>query len=155
MNQYNKDTYYDLKTQEDIDQFLDKMLNMHDALIKEVVIIHRGYVDENNCMWGDAGEIDVRVIIQSQFSEVSSCELICKDVKQVNIQSDTAFEPHAVVDDDGLISIYFKEYMSSVPFMIKNAKSVKVRFLGRDCIGPGPFTVDPIELDEDERYGHE
>jgi hypothetical protein len=65
-------------------EFIDRVRGLHDALLHEAVILHPGYIDEAQQMWGDADLPSARLIFQSQLDDVLAL--------QVNLKRGSRFE---------------------------------------------------------------
>lgn len=75
--------YIEISTEGELTKFLDETVSFHDSLIKEIQMINRGYVQENQSMVY-SHQFDARILVQSQWNPIAF-ELLCIDVKHFNI----------------------------------------------------------------------
>jgi hypothetical protein len=148
--------YIEIKSQNDLEHFLDIAHGFHDALLKEITILARGYVEPNQDMVGDVAPYDVRIFIQSQWEDFPGCEIIFKDVEKLNFEAwfnkdmtGTFKEQYNLPKTGSLekqsITIYFddNEYLK--------CEKMFYRLLTINELGKGPFTVKEIELEDEEK----
>lgn len=74
--------YTEIKSPEELDQFLHEKVTFRDGMLKEMQIINRSYVMENKSMNMDHG-FDARILFQMQWDPVAF-ELVCIGVNYLN-----------------------------------------------------------------------
>lgn len=125
-----------------LNEFLKKADYMHDALLREVGILSRGYVGENRLMYGDVDPYDVRLVFHSQSKETPCFEIICEEVYKFRFEIGFSLDPSGLIDGEK-ISLYFIEGTGRERFMV-SARLMRYRLLSRDYLGGDPHTVSRI-----------
>ncbi len=73
--------YTEIKSSDELDQFLHEKVTFHDGMLKEMQIINRGYVMENKSMNMDHS-FDAKNLFQTQWDPVAF-ELVCIGVSHL------------------------------------------------------------------------
>ena len=113
--------YKIITTQEELEEFLDYVYGFHDALIREVAVVARGYVDHEGAMWGDVEPSDARIIFHSQFERCRVFELVLNEVQALRLSPLFALEAEGEVRSDGIVI-----YQSGVECKTDSILSAKV-----------------------------
>lgn len=79
------DSFVEIKTEEDINKFLFKFMNFHDSILKEVHILNSGYVENDLSM--AFGKFDLRILLQRQYKDGSTVELLLSSVREMKIEN--------------------------------------------------------------------
>jgi len=64
-----------IKNNDDLQKFFSEVGYLHDSMIRQCTIQSIGYVDDDFLMYGDAEPFNVKIFIQSQFSESPCIEI--------------------------------------------------------------------------------
>ena len=119
-----------------LDAFLERVDYLHDAMLRELVILSRGYVDERGFMFGDVEPYDARLIFQSQSPDSPCIELICEDVQKLAIAPRFPLDPSGSVAESGTV-LYLAKGTCSDRYMVA-AKAMRYRVHGRSLLGEEP-----------------
>jgi hypothetical protein len=91
--------FKEIKTNEEMEEFLNSVGCFHDAILKEVHSLNSGYVDNDLAM--RFGGFDLRVLVQRQYREMSAVELLLGNVIDMNItNSDDIYSSCGKVNTD-------------------------------------------------------
>lgn len=90
------DRFKEIKTSDDMEKFMYTFRGFHDSILKEIHVLNSGYVDENLAM--NFGGFQVRIIIQTQYSEKTTAEIILSDVLEMKID-----DPHDIYGARGAV----------------------------------------------------
>lgn len=127
-------SFFDVTTQEEMDEFMDSVCGFHDAIIREVAIASRTYIDTNGWIHNVDGTADARFVIQTQFSQIPCIEIVLEEIQALRLDSKK-------MPDVGLIGIVNKDgsVVSGNPSKRGNemvlAKAMRYRILGPDRLG--------------------
>ena len=148
----------EIKSQDELERFLDIAHGFHDALLKEITILARGYVEPDQKMVGDVAPYDVRIFIQSQWENFLGCEIIFTDVEKLNFEawfnrdmSGTFKEQYKYPKTGSIEKQSITIYFDDVEYL--KCEKMFYRLLTVNELGKGPYTVKEIELEDDEIYG--
>jgi hypothetical protein len=133
-----------IDSQEKMGDFLKSIGYFHDALIREVGVINRGYVDPSGWMYGDLAPCDARLIFHSQYPEPACIEIIVEEVEVLKLEYYHVLDGEAegVVTHDS-ITLLLGDSSTHESFMV-SGKAMKYRILGREYLGKRPRTVEQI-----------
>lgn len=136
-----------IDSQQAMDDFLWQVDRFHDALLREVGIISRGYVTPGGGMLGDVAPSDARLVIHSQFPETPYIEIVCEELQSLRWEAGWDMDQaKGTVTNDGVelgFGPHPEDYMVS-------AKRMSYRILGREHLGKEPRTVQQIVESEYE-----
>jgi hypothetical protein len=133
--------FINVDTQEIMDQFLWLVDRFHDALLREVGITSRGYVEPGGAMWGDVAPSDARLVIHSQFvDETPYIEIIFEDLQAFRWKANHGIDQAEGVVTNTEVALYYED---TSQFMI-SAKKMKYRILGPEYLGKELRTVKLI-----------
>ena len=62
--------YTEIRSSEELDNFLHQTVSFHDGMVKELQMINRGYVMEDKSMNMDH-QFDVKILIQTQWDPIA------------------------------------------------------------------------------------
>lgn len=144
------DQFVNIDTQGLMDEFLKSIGYFHDALIREVGVINRGYVNQDGWMNGDLAPCDVRLIFHSQYPEPACIEIIVKELQVFRLEDYHVLDGDAegvVTKDD--VTLFFGDGSFREKFMV-SGKAMEYRILGREYLGNEPRTVELIVESEYE-----
>ena len=77
--------WQEIRTEEELLCFKDKVCSFHDSCIKEISYISGAYVDENLSMYPINDRRVLRVVIQRQFEKDSIIEMEFQDLKYLKL----------------------------------------------------------------------
>lgn len=80
---HSLDKYIEIKSDRDLNAFLELVGEFHDSIIKEIHSFNSGYVDSDLAMC--FGGFDLRVLIQRQYKDISAVELLLGNVSEYHI----------------------------------------------------------------------
>lgn len=144
-----KENYIIIDTQDLMDEFLQRVGYFHDALIKEVAIANRGYVDQNGWMSGDMAPCDARLVFHSQYPEPACIDMVFTALIKFRLEDYHVLSGDAKgVVTQNTVCINFGDAHSSDDYMI-SAGAMKYRILGRDELGDRILAIQEISVDED------
>jgi hypothetical protein len=136
--------YRRINDQETLELFLNELYGFHDALIREVAVCSRGYVDHAGLMWGDVEPSDARIIIHSQFERCRVVELVLNEIQEFRLQ------PWLTLRAEGEVAKQRVEiYPSGAEFKIESIISAKVityRVLAPEAAGNKLNIISPIPI---------
>lgn len=81
--------YIEIKSQEELNQFLYETVTFHDGMLKEMQVINRGYVMKDKSMNMDH-RFDSKILFQTQWEPIAF-ELVCIGINHLNITSSEEF----------------------------------------------------------------
>lgn len=136
------DEFMQIEDQAAFERFLVKVDSLHDALLREVGVLSRGYVDNRGYMFGDVAPYDARLVFHSQSAESPCIEVICEEVKQFAMESGLSPAPSGVVKK-GHVEFYLAEGELRDRCKVV-ARKMKYRVLGKNHLGEDPRTVRRI-----------
>lgn len=95
-----------IKTQKDVETFLEQSNGLHDGYILSVQFSHNGYKPQENgsiCVYPEDNELKIRILITSIWNTV--IELVFKEVSEWQLRDDMGdiFETSVSVSEDGKI----------------------------------------------------
>lgn len=142
--------FISINTQGSMDDFLKSIGYFHDALIREVGVINRGYVNPGGSMHGDLAPCDARLVFHSQYPEPACIEVIVEEVQVFKLEHYHVLDGDAegVVTQDS-ITLFLGDGSFREDFMV-SGKAMKYRILGREHLGKEPRTVELIVESEYE-----
>jgi hypothetical protein len=135
-------SFIPLDTQDALDQFLVEVDDLHDALLREVAFLARGFVDLELRMFGDAQPCDVRVVFQMQSERTPCIDLVFEDVRELVLQPRLPLSPSGTVDGRG-VTLSFA-MLPSGEFAGVRAKGAKYRILDASSLGQDLLAVDVV-----------
>lgn len=139
-----------IDTNESLDEFFDRIARFHDALIREVGIVNRGYVDESGSMYGDMATCDARLVFHSQYRESPCIEIVLEELRSFRLAGEGNHvllgDAYGVFTPDG-ISVFIGDAPNQEDLMF-SARSMKYKILGPELLGDMIRTVKPIVGDE-------
>ncbi len=136
--------YIEVTSQVAINDFLEKVHFLHDALLREVALISRGYVDSNLSMYEDAAPSDARLIFQTQFEDVPVIDVVFESIIELRIMGNSEFEPGGTYSESE-VEFFLHEPNSRVTSVIV-AKTMKYRILEKDRLGRALYIAREIPV---------
>lgn len=136
--------YEIINDQQTLESFLTRVYGFHDALIREVSVISRGYVDHEGFMWGDVEPSDARIIIHSQFERCRVFELVLNGIRELRLKSSLELRAEGKANVDGVVI-----YPSGLECKIESIMSANVvayRILEPETAGNKLNIVNPIPI---------
>jgi hypothetical protein len=141
------DEFVVVDTQEDM--FLDSVGRFHDALVREVGIVNRGYVSPDGAMSGDMGPCDARLVFHTQFPPPACIEIILEDLQKFRLENCAVLwgDAQGVVGSAGIsLSLGDRPYPEELMF---SARAMRYRILGTEYLGKETRTVRPITTEDE------
>ncbi len=90
--------------QDKFDRFLYEVDEFHDALLREVALRSRGYVDNTTFgMFGDFAPYDARLIFHTQWAETPCVEVVFEDVAVLNFRPGRTLKPSGHYSEEAVI----------------------------------------------------
>lgn len=114
-------------------EFIVRVRGLHDALLHEAVLLHPGYVDEAQQMWGDADLPNARLIFQSQVDDVIALQVDLTGVSRFEFNPRRELELEGEMKK-GEIVFYLTGSEGSDSCEIRALKA-EYRMLGRKFLG--------------------
>jgi len=115
-------------------EFIDRVHGFHDALLHEAILLHPGYVDDEQQMWGDADLPNARLIFQSQLDDVLALQVELKRVSRFEFNPRRELELEGEITRKGEVALYLTGREGSDVCQIRAAE-VEYRMLGRAFLG--------------------
>ncbi|MFW6026528.1 MAG: hypothetical protein ACOCRX_09315 [Candidatus Woesearchaeota archaeon] len=138
------DNYSELKSQKEMDEFLNIVGGFHDGLIKELHSLNSAFVDENLSM-ACSFKYDLRILVQRQWENPSAVELILGNVIKINIE-----KPSYIGSSSGEISYNKRNEKRKIKLSLDNNYFVCRKFYWRDAsewMGKNSRFGDYLSLD--------
>ena len=134
--------FIEIDSQNAFDRFLSTVDYLHDAILREIGVLARGYVDSELRMFGDADPYDARLVFQVQSAHTPCVEIIFIDVEEIAIRPAQILSPSGRYTD-GEITLILGEIFSGA-FLGVRAKGMKYRILDHSFLGVETIAVDLI-----------
>ncbi len=122
----------DVRTTEELNEFLRRADNFHDALIRECAVVARGFVDAEYRLYGDMEPFDVCVFLQTQASDTPGIEIAFDGVARFCLDQPFDLSPSGLIGQGG-VRFSFTTSVGGEPQVI--ASAMRYRFLDRTCLG--------------------
>jgi hypothetical protein len=143
-----QDSYEQVTSQRSLETFLERVDYFHDALIREVSILDRGYVDQDGAWHGHAGPADARVIVHSQWPGAPYVDIIFEGIQAALWNLDARIGLHDRWGPDGVeLRIGERSDRDLEPrpgFLYFRARAMRYRILGRGALDERPSVVKRI-----------
>jgi len=134
-------------TQEGMDEFLWLVSGFHDALLREVGIVARGYIDPDSEFYDDVAPSDIRLVIHSSFPETPYVEIIVEELQKFRWEYGWDLDPAEGIVAESEVTLVFGQRPES---FIVSGRKIRYRILGREFLGKKLHAVQQIvEIDCD------
>jgi len=127
------DQFIVVSTQRALDKFLESVNYLHDALIREVAVGSRGYVDVAGWMHGDLAPADAHLIFHSQNPGSPCIEMVFEELQKIRLQFGEELDPRGAVTEHG-VTLYLTGGPEREQFLV-SARIMRYRILGRAFVG--------------------
>ena len=127
------DILYSIRSQKDIEYFLEQTNGLHDGYLVEVQYVHRGYEGGNSCRIDPAlSELRIRYMVTSICDAVVELVFIALDKWQIKDDAMDVTDVSISMEEDG--KILWADCHSTLPEIRKSgsyvvAKEMKWRFI--------------------------
>jgi len=128
-------------------EFINRVRGLHDALLHEAILLHPGYVDEAQLMWGDSDLPDARLIFQSQIEDVLALQVDLKRVSRFGFNPRRELELEGEMTRNGEVALFLTGRDGS-DFCEIRAAQVEYRMLGREFLGSA-YKLARLDSDSD------
>ena len=125
---------FQIDSQEALSKFFQRVDGLHDALLREAAIIHPGYVDDQCLMFYDFALPTVKLLLQSQDSEVGSFELRFFEVSIFRFDPRCEFRAEGEIDR-GEVALYPCGKARGADCQIRGGRA-EYELLGKSFLGP-------------------
>lgn len=136
--------YRMINDRETLEMFLNDVYGFHDALIREVAVRSRGYVDHEGLMWGDVEPSDARIIIHSQFERCRVVEIVLNEIRELRLKPCLELKAEGELGSAG-VEIYPSGAECKTESII-SAKVLACRILEPEAAGNKLNIVSPIPI---------
>lgn len=116
-----------------MEAFLDAVDHLHDAVLREVAIVSRGYVALDRWTSGDLSAGDARLFFQSQSADVAGVEVFCDSLVMIAFEPSIELEASGLVTPDEVTLFLEAETQSDRSRVV--AKRMSYRLLGPSSLG--------------------
>jgi len=122
----------EIRTNEDLVEFLRQTDYFHDAIIRECWLLSSGFVDAEYRMHGDAKPFDARVLLQSQSARLPGVEVEFIRVSRFCVDQIVQLRPGGLVED-AKVCFSFVESRTEEPQVICSA--MRYQLLDKGILG--------------------
>ena len=88
--------------QDSLLQFIYKVDGFHDAILHEMLFIHKGYVENDGKLFGDCELPDAKLLFQSQMNDIPAIMVLLKDIKKFRYNPSFDFKLEGEYSSDGI-----------------------------------------------------
>jgi hypothetical protein len=136
--------YTYIKDEKDVENFLRGVNYFHDALVRELSCVGRGFVDKNLLMYDDENPTDCRLVIQQQSDQSPCTEIIFENISKLVFIPSIILEPELVFEKSRIVFSFTSNRRSAIPQIV--ADSLKYRIMGKEVLGRNLLYNNPIPV---------
>jgi hypothetical protein len=127
-------SFFDVNTQEEMDEFLESIGRFHDAVVREIAVVSHAYVDADGWMHDDFGPADARFVVHTQFPKPACIEIVMEEIQTLRLDAGELPEVGliGIIADNGSV-ISGNPANRGAEMLL--AKKMRYRILGRESLG--------------------